>query len=230
MAQPPSGGCCDVSRINTQKIEHLLQSGKLESCRETVELFLQEINFRSLESLMLRLYVTMDIYIAARSFSREIGIENELFVARFGSIDEISGKMQTVDGTTQFLHEMLEQCIHWRIEAASGGGNEIITRAKEYIDRNYMNEDLSLRIVADTVGLSPSYLSAVFKREMKQNFSEYLTEVRIRHAKELLCCTSKLIYEVAYAVGFRDYRYFGQIFKKQTGQTPRQFQSSTNVC
>ena len=229
MAQPLSGGCCDVSRIDTRKIEHLLQSGTLESCRETVELFLQEIRFRSLESLMLRLYVTMDIYIAARSFSREINIENAQFVARFGSIDEISEKMQTVDGTIEFLHEMIAQCILWRMEAASGGSGEIISKAKDYIDRNYMNEDLSLRNVADTVGLSPSYLSAVFKREMKQNFSEYLTEVRIRHAKELLCCTSKLIYEVAYAVGFLDYRYFGQIFKKQTGQTPRQFQNSTNV-
>jgi two-component system response regulator YesN len=91
-----------------------------------------------------------------------------------------------------------------------------------------MDGDLSLRAVAEAVGLSPSYFSAAFKREMKENFSDYLTKVRIRRAKELLCCTTKLIYEIAYDVGFRDYRYFSQIFKKQTGQTPRQFQNSTN--
>ena len=229
MAQPILGGCCDVSRIDTQKIEQLLQSGRLDTCRDMVEEILQEICFRSLESLMLRLYVTMDIYIAARSFSRELGIGNELFVECFGSIDEISKQMQTVDGTISFLQDIIEQCIRWRIDAAASAGSEIITKAKSYIDDNYMDEDLSLRTVADEVGLSPSYLSAVFKRETKQNFSDYLTSVRICHAKELLCCTSKLIYEVAYAVGFRDYRYFGQIFKKQTGQTPRQFQSNTNV-
>lgn len=230
MSQTVSDSCCDVSRIDTRKIEHLLESGKLDTCRDTVEQFLQDIHFRELESLMLRLYVTMDIYIAARSFSRELGIGNDTFIERFGSIDEISGKMQTAEGTAAFLHEMLYQCIRWRIDAAAGTGHSVVAKAKEYIDANYMNDELSLRTVADAVGLSPSYLSAVFKREVKQNFSDYLTEVRIRRAKELLCCTSKMIYEVAYAVGFRDYRYFGQIFKKQTGLTPKQFQSHTNVC
>ena len=67
------------------------------------------------------------------------------------------------------------------------------------------------------------------KKESGENLSEYLTRVRIHHSKELLCCTSKLISEIAYDVGYRDYRYFSQIFKKHTGLTPRQFQSMANV-
>ena len=78
------------------------------------------------------------------------------------------------------------------------------------------------------VGLTPTYLSALFKKESGQNFTDYVTTLRITRAKELLCCTKKLISEIAYEVGFRDYRYFSQIFKKQTGMTPRQFQNSTN--
>jgi two-component system response regulator YesN len=93
-----------------------------------------------------------------------------------------------------------------------------------------MNCDISLSTVADAAGLSPSYLSMLFKKETGQNFSEHLTNVRIHKAKELLGCTSKMVYEVAYDVGFRDYRYFSQIFKKYTGQTPRQFQNSANIC
>ena len=220
--------CCDIHRVNTEQIEHLLQSGKLSSCHDAVEAFLREIRFQELNSLMLRLYVCMDIYIAARSFSHGIGISNDQFVAQFGSIDEIAVQLQTVDGTTSFLHGMVEQCIRWRADTAAESGNDIIRKARAYIDRQYMNEDISLKSVADEVGLSAPYLSAVFKRETGQNFSEYLTKVRIQHAKELLCCTSKLIYEVAYEVGFRDYRYFSQIFKKNTGQTPRAFQSAAN--
>ena len=136
--------------------------------------------------------------------------------------------MQTIDGTTSFLHRMVEQCIRWRVQTAAESGNDIIRKAKAYIDEKYADEDISLKTVADAVGLSAPYLSAIFKREVHQNFSEYLTKVRIQHAKELLCCTSKLIYEVAYEVGFRDYRYFSQIFKKQTGQTPREFQNAAN--
>lgn len=218
----------DISRINTEKIEHLLQCGTLTTCSDTLNGFLRDIRFFELDSLMLRLYVGMDIYIAARSFARSIGVSNEQFESQFGTIDEISARLQTVDGTALFLHEMIEQCIRWRAAAAADSGNDVIRKAKDYIDCRYMDEELSLKTVADAVGLSAPYLSAVFKREMKQNFSEYLTFVRIRHAKELLCCTSKLIYEVAYEVGFRDYRYFSQIFKKHTGQTPRAFQSAAN--
>ena len=78
------------------------------------------------------------------------------------------------------------------------------------------------------MNFSPTYFSSLFKKETGTNFINYLTQARIHKAKTLLCCTSKMVYEVAYEVGFRDYRYFSQIFKKYTGQTPREFQCSSN--
>ncbi|MBP3271919.1 MAG: AraC family transcriptional regulator [Ruminococcus sp.] len=103
--------------------------------------------------------------------------------------------------------------------------NSTVTNARLFIDKNYTDHDLSLGTVADAVGLSPAYLSALFKRETGSNLSEYITFVRIEHSKELLGRTRKLFYEVADSVGFRDYRYFSQIFKRHTGMTPRQYQS-----
>lgn len=219
----------EVSRIDTSEIEQLLQSGRLSSSHDTLEAFLEKTRFRELESLMLRLYIGMDIYMVAKTFAFGLGITGEQFTSRFGSIDEIAPRLQTVDSTTSFLHEMIEQCIRWRMEAASEGGREIVRRAKQCIDSRYADSELSLSAVADAVGFSAPYLSAVFKREMHMNFSDYLTSVRIRRAKELLCCTSKLVSEIAFEVGFRDYRYFSQVFKKHTGLTPRAFQSSSNT-
>ena len=221
---------CDVRRLDTAQIDGLLRYGRLESCRDVLEEYLEQVHFRQMKSLMLRLYVGMDVYIAARRVTSDFGIPAEQFVSRFGSIDEISGKLQTIDSTTEYLHTLIEQCIRWRIESATENGNDLVKKAKSYMDANYMNEDISLKTTAEYVGLSPTYLSALFKREMKRNFTEYLTEIRIRKAKELLCSTSKLICEIAYEVGFRDYRYFSQIFKKQTGQTPRKFQADVNIC
>ena len=221
---------CDVRRLDAAKIDGLLRYGRLESCREVLEEYLEQVHFRQLRSLMLRLYVCMDVYISARRVTSDFGITAEQFAVRFGTLDEISGRLQTIDSTTEYLHAMVAQCIRWRIESAAENGNDLIKKAKAYIDANYMNEDISLKSTAEHVGLSPTYLSALFKREMKRNFTEYLTEIRIRRAKELLCSTSKLICEIAYEVGFRDYRYFSQIFKKQTGQTPRNFQTDVNIC
>lgn len=221
---------CDVQRLDIRPLQALLQSGRLENCREVLNTYLEQVQFQRLRSLMLRLYVGMDIYIVARSFSRDLGISNAQFNSRFGSIDDISSQLQTVDSTVDYLGSMIEQCIRWRIESVSDSSRSVVRNAKEYIDENYMDDDLSLSAVAKAVGLSPTYLSALFKREMHQNFSDYLTSVRIAKAKELLCCTSKMIYEIAYESGFRDYRYFSQIFKKHTGLTPRQFQNSANIA
>lgn len=219
----------DVTRVDIKKIEELLQSGKLESCGEMLDSILEEVRFSEIGSLVIRLYVCMDIYVAAHSFAKRIGISSERFSEHFGTADDVSSKLMSIDATVKFLHTLIHDCILWRIEAAKQSSTSIVAKARDYIDKNYMNDELSLLVVAEAVGLSPSYLSAQFKKKYGQNLSEYIAAARISRARELLCCTSKMIYEVAYDVGFRDYRYFSQIFKKYTGQTPRQFQKSTNV-
>ena len=91
---------CDVRRLDTAQIDGLLRYGRLESCRDVLEEYLEQVHFRQMKSLMLRLYVGMDVYIAARRVTCDFGIPAEQFVSRFGSIDEISGKLQTIDSTT----------------------------------------------------------------------------------------------------------------------------------
>lgn len=218
----------DIRRPDIKRIETLMQSGSIESCNNVLASVLDESHFHECNSLMVRLYICMDIYIAAQSFARTLGISGEQFTEQFGTADEIQEKLKTSSSAASHLCSLLRQCIKWRIESVHDNSFGIVYKAKDHIDKNYMDENISLRSVAEAVGLSPSYLSALFKREIGQNLSEYLTNVRIRRSKELLCCTSKMIYEIAYDVGFRDYRYFSQIFKKYTGQTPRQFQNSAN--
>jgi two-component system response regulator YesN len=134
----------------------------------------------------------------------------------------------TSDSTSAYLYTIFEQCIRWRIEQARDKGSSSIRNASAFIDSHYMQNDLTLNRVAHEVGLSPTYFSSLFKKETGKCFSDYLNQVRIEQAKHLLCCTSKMIYEIAFEVGFQDYRYFSQIFKKYTGQTPRQFKSAAN--
>ncbi|MDO4863071.1 MAG: AraC family transcriptional regulator [Ruminococcus sp.] len=220
----------DVKRIDIRKVEDLLQSGKLEDCTEKLDSILEEVDFSRIESLVMRLYVCMDIYVAAHTFAEKIGVSNESFCEHFGIADDIGSKLMTTEETVAFLRKIVYDCIMWRIGSARESGKSIVAKARDYIDMNYMNDELSLLVVAEAVGLSPSYLSTQFKKKYGQNLSEYIAAARIARARELLCCTSKMIYEVAYDVGFRDYRYFSQIFKKYTGQTPRQFQTNANIC
>ena len=79
--------------------------------------------------------------------------------------------------------------------------------------------------VSSNVGLSPSYFSTVFARETGQTFKEYLTDIRMEKAKELLMCTSMQTAEIGYEVGYKDPHYFSFIFKKKQGCSPTEYRN-----
>ena len=76
-------------------------------------------------------------------------------------------------------------------------------------------------------GKPPNYFSHLFKKEFGITFSEYLNWVRINEAKNLFKNTTLLGYEIAERVGFQDYKYFTQVFKKIEGCVPSEFRKSS---
>lgn len=98
----------------------------------------------------------------------------------------------------------------------------IAREAKHFIESHYA-EPLSLNIVSDAVFLSPSYFSSLFKQYSKLTFREYLTRVRIEKAKGLLERLDLNITEISEKVGYEDFNYFSQVFKKITGLSPSQY-------
>lgn len=99
---------------------------------------------------------------------------------------------------------------------------KIIRDVIDYLNDNFKNE-ISLANAANHVFLNRSYLSHLFVQETGSNFSDFLTELRIEKAKDLLHTTTMKNYEVAEAVAYKDFRHFGQIFKKHTGMTPSEY-------
>ena len=97
-----------------------------------------------------------------------------------------------------------------------------IQLARQHIRQNYAQQ-LTLEEVAGVVGFTPSYFSALFKKETGQSFVEYLTEVRMMAARNQLLNTQDPIESVAEAVGFRDVKYFSKVFKKETNLSPFEF-------
>ena len=106
---------------------------------------------------------------------------------------------------------------------------KLITRAAiDFIDKNY-TRTITLDDVAEHVFLSPTYVSYLFRTEVKMNFINYLTTKRMEKAKELLKDPRLRIYEISTSVGYENSRYFSSIFKKYTGQTPVDYRSSLGV-
>ena len=74
--------------------------------------------------------------------------------------------------------------------------------------------------------LSQNYLSELFKKEVGEGFYDFLTEYRIKVAKELLITTNLKVYEIATKVGYNDAITFGRAFKKVTSYTPNSFRNN----
>ena len=100
---------------------------------------------------------------------------------------------------------------------------DVVIKAKHYLADHYENEKLTLSEVAQYVGLSEKYFTNRFSKETGETFSNYLTQLRIQKAKELLRTTTFKSYEIGEMVGYRNAEHFTRMFKKETGYTPAQY-------
>ena len=103
----------------------------------------------------------------------------------------------------------------------------IIQRARAYIDDHFADPDLQMSYVAKKFNLSPGHFSTVFSQEIGESFRDYVNNLRINRAKELLRTTNMKCAEVAYKSGYNDPHYFSTFFKKKTGFTPQQFREQS---
>lgn len=99
----------------------------------------------------------------------------------------------------------------------------IVKRLMEYINQNLSNKELCIQSMADEVYLTPTYLSSLFKKKTGITIGQYLTDVRMKKAEEILINPKLKLYQVAELVGYEDANYFAKIFKKKTGMLPSEY-------
>lgn len=109
-------------------------------------------------------------------------------------------------------------------EYASGRGVQEVQKremqkAVEYIGEHLGDKDLSLSVVSDHVGMSRNYFSKIFKESMGENFVNYVTRLRMEYARELYLGSDRKIYEIAEMVGYADWHYFYNLYRKTFGHS-----------
>ena len=126
-----------------------------------------------------------------------------------------------------FVDKVMQACQNI-LSKRTEKSNSIIGLAKDYIRNNY-NKDISLDDVSRAVNISPYYFSKIFKENTGENFIEYLTNIRIDKAKELLGTTEYSMKEICSMVGYSDPNYFSRSFKKNVGVTPTEYKEGRGI-
>ena len=128
----------------------------------------------------------------------------------------------TLDDMLQELYRFVARICDF-LDKNINANQSVAERAKAYIEAHYADSGLTLDQVASEMGISPNYFSAQFKQNTGSSFINYLTNVRISHAKEYLKSGNYKTYEVALRCGYENPTFFSTIFKRRTGVSPSEY-------
>lgn len=137
-------------------------------------------------------------------------------------INDLSGIEERFNLTKQLINNYIE-LIH---ETKKQKDLKLVKKAKRFIKSNY-SKKLTLDQVAKEVYLSASHLSKIFKRVTGTTVIEYVNQIRLKEAKQLLRNTDMPLNKIAEDVGYYDASYFSKVFKKKVGITPGQYRVNT---
>jgi len=163
----------------------------------------------------------IELIVIAHRIAMDLNVEEDAYLSYNGYLNEV---LQIDDaGAFEAWYKNRISYLAMKIKKTREiTTSKIVSDAKNYIENNY-NQDISLDALSRELGISPQYFSKLFKKEVGVNFIEYLTQLRLKKAKEIMKDGGKSIKEICYMVGYTDPNYFSRIFRKHTDLSPTEY-------
>lgn len=202
-----------VSAIKTGTPDKVEQSiSKLIAELGNASISLEQCYVRVLRTMLAVLQALLEIGCSEKELlGKETRLLTELY--SFRSLDEIE----------RWLKDMCGKAVKGVADTRRDISRNQMLDAVEYIQRNYDDFELSVKMVCCRIFMSASYFSSLFKAHTGKTFVEYVTFIRMEKAKELLKHSNMKTYEIATKTGYQDAQYFSVLFKKYTGDTPTEY-------
>lgn len=170
-------------------------------------------------------YIFLDILITAANFINDLGGDASIVLPELQHCETLAANLKTLDEIQSRVRQIMTQALDFRDKRSGSLTGALIGKARQYIDENFRDPDISLNSVAAHVNLSPSHFSVVFSRETGETFIGYLTNKRIEKAREYLRSSSMRTSEISDRIGYENPHYFSTVFKKVTGFSPTEYRN-----
>lgn len=131
---------------------------------------------------------------------------------------DLPDQIQSASEIQQRIIDIIMECV--RAETVNDmDSRSKIQMAVRYIQEHY-SENIAINDLAMRYGMSPNYFSSIFKAETSRSAVNYITELKVKKAKEMLVNSELSVVDIANRIGYEDSQYFFRVFKKHTGMTP----------
>ncbi|MDC7222970.1 MAG: response regulator [Spirochaetales bacterium] len=194
------------------EVRDLLDSLKMAGLRD----FKGGGNFRMYSINLLGVLIQYAAFIGVdlNAIAKEDVLER---MVRFHSLDQV------FDWVLRMAFKLRE----WNLNVRQKGSERILDRAVQMIEHNFSDPRFSLDRVCEELGISVSYLSLLFRKNLETTFVRYLTKVRMDRACELLRLTGDKVVDIAGKCGYNDVYYFSHSFKKSQGLSPKNYREQS---
>jgi AraC-like DNA-binding protein len=198
-----------------------LAGGDVAGCRRALAALVEGLDLGALEGrgrLVEQLLVDI-LQKVNRRVHRGPDAQSTYQATRVGLIEEFAGCDGAEVARERFRGALAG--LMQPLERRARPPHPLVEQSKTYIESNY-HRRVSLSAVAERMNVSANYLSRVFRREAGMTLTAYIQRVRLEHARLLLADGGQSISEIAYRVGYRNYRDFYRNFVKYENASPRQ--------
>lgn len=216
-------------KIDRSALADYLKCGVQDELEEFFDNFILPIG-AGCHSSIVRNYLVLDIVFTTARLIQEWGGDADEVLPQLKDLEAVVANVSTIDEIKEHVQPILSGALAFRDAQSGGLHGGVVHQAREYIEQHYSDPDISLHVVASRVGHSPSHFCTVFSEATGRTFKAYLTELRMKRAKELLRTSSLRTAEISDQVGYNDPHYFSLVFRKSTGLSPREFRLQSQAA
>nr|WP_275446123.1 response regulator [Paenibacillus sp. ACRSA] len=216
-----AAGKLRFDELKQQTLTRCLKAGTEAELIEALEIIFREITVEHGRS-DIQLYL-IEVLTAVWKAAQASG---EAMEDIFGAGFQLYADMFRLPGLTEAQGRVKEVCMLVQKRIASGRQHvykDIVEQALAYTKEHYADPELSIQKVCGHLHISSGYFCGIFKKEVQLTFLQYVMQIRMEAAKELLRSSELKAFQIAERVGFAEPNYFSFCFKKHTGISPKEY-------